>query len=109
MRMICLTAIAVLSVTGAARAGQVPREDIRNTYTPDTNTHFQMPEYKTLAQWEARKQHLRNQILSAAGLMPMPGKTSLNPQIFGRLDRDGYTIEKVYLETLPGYYLGGNL
>jgi dienelactone hydrolase len=107
MRIIGLITVAGLSL--AAAAGQVPREDIRNTYTPSTNTHFQMPEYKTLAQWEARKQHLRNQILSAAGLMPMPQKTPLNAQIFGRLDRDGYSIEKVYLETLPGYYLGGNL
>ncbi len=52
---------------------------------------------------------LRRQILFAAGLSPMPEKTPLNPHIFGRLERDGYTIEKVYLETLPGFYLGGNL
>jgi dienelactone hydrolase len=39
----------------------------------------------------------------------MPEKSPLHPQVFGRLDRDGYSIEKVYLETLPGYYLGGNL
>ena len=99
MRIIGLITVAGLSL--AAAAGQVPREDIRNTYTPSTNTHFQMPEYKTLAQWEARKQHLRKQILSAAGLMPMPQKTPLNPQIFGRMDRNGYSIEKVYSRRCP--------
>ena len=26
-----------------------------------------------------------------------------------KLERDGYTIEKVLMETLPGFYLGGNL
>jgi hypothetical protein len=88
---------------------EVPSQDIRNTYTPNTDTHFTMPEYKTLAQWKARREHLRKQILSAAGLLPMPGKTPLHPQVFGRIVNKDYSIEKVLLETLPGYYLGGNL
>ena len=33
----------------------------------------------------------------------------MNPRVFGKLDRDGYTIEKVVLETLPGFTLAGNL
>ena len=68
-----------------------------------------MPEYKTLAEWQARRAQLREQILAAAGLSPMPEKTPLNAQLFGKLERKGYTIEKVLLETLPGFYLGGNL
>jgi dienelactone hydrolase len=93
----------------AAHAGSVPREDRRNTETPDTKTHFTMPEYKTLAEWKARKARLRKQILSAAGLLPLPEKTPLHPRIFGRIEHHDYAIEKVLLETLPGYYLGGNL
>ena len=68
-----------------------------------------MPAYRTLAEWEARKQKLRSQILFAAGLVPMPEKAPLHPVIFGRIERNGYSVEKVYLETLPGYYLCGNL
>ena len=89
--------------------GAVPDKDVRNTYTPNTDTHFAMPAYRTLAEWEARRLELRKQILSAAGLLPMPEKTPLHPTVFGRIERDGYTIEKVQLETIPGYYLGGNL
>jgi dienelactone hydrolase len=84
-------------------------QDSRNTYIPNTDTHITMPVYKTRAEWEARKVHLRKQILSAAGLLPLPPKTPLNPQIFGRMEREGYAIEKVLIETMPGYYLGGNL
>ncbi|MGH9668028.1 MAG: alpha/beta hydrolase family protein, partial [Bryobacteraceae bacterium] len=90
-------------------AAQIPAQDARNTDIPGTNTHFKMPVYKTRAEWEARKEHLRYQILSAAGLLPMPARAPLHPLIFGRLERNGYTIEKVALETLPGYYLAGNL
>jgi dienelactone hydrolase len=39
----------------------------------------------------------------------MPAKSPLHPQIFGRIENRTYTIEKVLIETLPGYYLGGNL
>ncbi len=100
--------VLFLGLLGAALA-QVPAQDSRNTETPGTNTHFSMPAYRTLPEWEARKQKLRAQILFAAGLTPMPEKNPLKPVIFGRIERDGYTIEKVYLETLPGYYLCGNL
>jgi dienelactone hydrolase len=68
-----------------------------------------MPVYKTRAQWEARAARLRKQILFAAGLEPMPERNALTPQIFGRIDNKDYSIEKVLLQTLPGYYLGGNL
>jgi dienelactone hydrolase len=88
---------------------QVPESDSRLTDLPGTNTHFAMPPYKTLAEWEARRAHLRKQILSAAGLLPLPQKTDLHPQIFGRIENRDYSIEKVLLETMPGYYLGGNL
>jgi dienelactone hydrolase len=68
-----------------------------------------MPVYKTRAEWEARAAKLRKQILFAAGLEPMPARHPLTPEIFGRIENNGYTIEKVLLQTLPGYYLGGNL
>ena len=68
-----------------------------------------MPVYKTRAAWEARAAKLRKQILFAAGLEPMPARHPLTPQIFGRIENKDYSIEKVLLQTMPGYYLGGNL
>jgi dienelactone hydrolase len=99
-------AALLLAVSASA---QIPAQDSRNTYIPNTDTHFTPPTYKTLAEWQARREHLRKQILSAAGLLPMPAKTPLHPQIFGRIENQTYSIEKVLLETMPGYYLGGNL
>ncbi len=98
-----------IAAFSAALLAQAPAQDARNTKVLHTDMHFTMPEYRTLAEWEARKAHLRKQILSAAGLLPMPEKTPLNPQIFGRIENKDYLIEKVLLETMPGYYLGGNL
>jgi dienelactone hydrolase len=83
--------------------------DARNTRVNKLETHQAMPEYKTRAEWEQRKAHLRKQILFAAGLDPMPAHTPLHAQIFDRVEESNCTIEKVLLETLPGVYLGGNL
>jgi dienelactone hydrolase len=97
-------------VIGCALAhAQIPAQDARNVDPPNTNTHFTPKVYKTLAEWETKKAALRKQILSAAGLFPMPPKNDLRPQIFGRIENRDYSIEKVLLETLPGYYVGGNL
>ena len=99
----------------ALALAQVPPQDARNTDIPDTDTHFipkafwRRASHGTLAEWEQRKRFLRGQILAAAGLDPMPEKTPLHAQIFGRLERGDYSVEKVLLETMPGYYLGGNL
>ncbi len=88
---------------------EVPATDSRNTQIPDTNTPFPMPKFGTLAEWEARKKVLRSQILTAAGLDPMPEKSPLNSQVFGKISARDYSIEKVLIQTLPGYWLGGNL
>jgi len=84
-------------------------QDSRNTNTPDTDTRAKLPDFHNLRDWEARKAQLRRQILSAAGLYPMPKTSVPHAEVFGRLQREDYSIEKVLLETLPGYYLGGNL
>ena len=92
-----------------AAQAQIPTQDARNVDLPNTDTHFAPRTYQSLDEWRARREVLRKQILSAAGLMPMLPKCDLHPQIFGRIENKDYSIEKVLLETLPGFYLGGNL
>jgi hypothetical protein len=67
------------------------------------------PNFKDKAAWEMRADALRTQTLVAAGLWPMPEKTPLKAVIHGRIDRDEYTIEKVYFASMPGHYVTGNL
>ena len=93
----------------ACLAAQVPVFDARNGPLPTARTHFQMPFYRTLSEWEARAVNLRKQILSSVGLFPLPERTPLHPKVFHRIMREGYSTEKVLIETLPGFYLGGNL
>src|SRR3989441_1283696 len=39
----------------------------------------------------------------------MPTKTPLNAVIHGKTDRGEYTVEKVYFESAPGFFVTGNL
>jgi len=87
---------------------QVPKTDLRSGDVPNLDTRF-TPKTYTRAEWDQRKEQLKKRILLASGLDPMPKKTPLHAQVFGRIEGNGYTIEKVLLETMPGFFLGGNL
>jgi hypothetical protein len=105
-----VTAVIVsMLCLATAPAAQIPEQDARNIDTRDSGTHYKMPVFASREAWLQRAAFLRNQILASAGLLPMPEKTPIHAEIFGKLERHGYTIEKVLLETYPGFYLGGNL
>jgi dienelactone hydrolase len=59
--------------------------------------------------WETEKEHLRERLLVGLGLWPMPEPALLKPVIHGRIERDDYTIEKVFFASHPGHYVSGNL
>ena len=76
---------------------------------PHKDTQFIPTPYADRADWEGERARLREQVLFAAGLSPMPDKPPLNARIWGRIERDGYSIEKVYFQSLPDFYVGGTL
>jgi hypothetical protein len=59
--------------------------------------------------WETRRAVLKEQLLVSQGLWPLPEKTPLNAVVHGKIERDGYTIEKVFFASHPGHYVTGNL
>lgn len=65
--------------------------------------------YPTLEKWEARKSAVRQNILQKVGLSPLPQKNPLNPIKSNFRKHDGYSVENVALEVLPGVYLCGSL
>ncbi len=87
----------------------LPEADQRYADIRHLDATYEMAEYSSVAEWLAHADYLRQQILWSAGLDPMPERTPLRPQLTGKLERDGYTIENVLIETAPGFFLGGNL
>jgi dienelactone hydrolase len=75
----------------------------------DLDGYFPFDPPATKEQWAARAERVRRQIQVAMGLWPMPTRTPLNAVIHGRIEREDYTVEKVYFESLPGFFVTGNL
>lgn len=88
--------------------GQKPN-DVRLGPVKTLNDYFPFQVPKTKEEWEARRKAVREQVLVAEGLWPMPEKPPLNAVIHGKTEHDGYTIEKVSFVSTPGHYVTGNL
>jgi dienelactone hydrolase len=104
---VCVSLLPALVALAGLDA--IPSNDSRNVEVHSFKTHFQVREYASRREWEARRHELRQQVLSAAGLILMPDKSPLRPRVVRLLDYGDYSMETVLLETLPGYFLGGNL
>src|ERR1044071_6831666 len=75
--------------------------------TLDTPRDF--PTITTRSEWETRARSIREQILVSCGLWPLPKRAPVHPIVFDKVEREDYSIEKVHFETVPGFYLAGNL
>ncbi|TWU17389.1 Acetyl xylan esterase (AXE1) [Novipirellula galeiformis] len=89
-------------------AGALPN-DVRLKDPKDLHGYFPFIVPETKAAWEQRQAELKQRVLVATGLFPMPEKTPLNAVIHGKVQRDGFTVEKVYFESLPGHFVSGLL
>jgi dienelactone hydrolase len=83
--------------------------DYRLGAPKNLNDYFPFSVPKTKEAWEARRTQLREQLLVANGLWPLPEKTPLNATVHGKIDRGEYTVEKVFFASTPGHYVCGNL
>lgn len=113
----CLAAAIVFLVTATILAAEVPRvnpigerpNDRRLGPPINLNGYFPFHPCTSPEAWAERSERLRRQLLVATGLWPEPTKTPANAVIHGSVDRNGYTVEKVYFESFPGHFVTGNL
>ncbi len=76
----------------------------------DYNGYFPWTPPETKAAWETRRVELLRQLQLAVGLYPMPDRsTPPKATVHGPVDRPEYTVERIAVETLPGFYLTGSL
>ncbi len=65
--------------------------------------------YSNLKEWKVRANNIRQGILCGAELLPFPKKCPLKPIIHSKRKYNGYTVENVAFESLPGFFVTGNL
>jgi len=62
---------------------------------------------KTKEDWLIRQREIKEKLLRLVG--PFPDKTPLNPRITEVMKKEGYRIEKIIFESMPGFYVTGCL
>lgn len=65
--------------------------------------------YPNAAAFNKRKEELRECILEALGIKKTAKRTPLNPIIRSKVVMDGYSVENVAFESIPGYFVAGTL
>src|SRR5258706_4312265 len=101
--------LALPLISACAASEKLPDKDERSglPWTLDTLRTF--PEISSRSEWESRAKEIRQQVLVSCGLWPLPKKAPIKSEIFDRVERDGYSVEKVYFQSYPGFYVAGNL
>jgi dienelactone hydrolase len=123
---VCMTGLASIAVWGAgsgptkiALPPNLPPAPTTgpalcqgNYLTPEQGksvVEFTASQCPTREAWQARAEHNRKSIQQGAGLSPLPRRNPLNPIIRDKRTLDGYTVENVAFESIPGFYATGNL
>ena len=106
-----LAAIIIVAVHAQTTAAQpsAARPPAAQTTYRTLDDRFPPPHFSSAQEWNARRAYLREHVLASAGLLPMPEKTPLHPEVFGEIRKSDYSVSKVYFESLPGFFVTGNL
>ena len=121
LTMFCAVSLFALSFAGRAATADEDRllltypnweariVDERVDESRHTDTVFTFPQYRSREEWLRRAAYLRRHVLVSCGLWPLSARTPLKFHIADRHEDDGYSIEKVWFESMPGVYVTGNL
>lgn len=104
VRLVLVTVVAQLATACPLRAADVRRGPL---HTLDGSFPFEPP--ADAVAWPARREAVRRRMLVALGLWPTPTRTPLRPAIHGTIDRGDHTVARVAFESLPGFFVTGNL
>lgn len=68
-----------------------------------------LADVQTLADWQARREIYRQQLLEMLGLAPLPPRGDLKATLTGKVETEKFTVEKIHFQSLPGLYVTANL
>jgi len=115
VRLLALAVILMVPAMNMGAEEKQKKEDLlcRGYYQSEEAAKEQLERikqtYSNLEEWKQRAAMIREGILRGAELLPPPEKCELNPIFRGRREYDGYTVENVAFESLPGFFVAGNL
>jgi cephalosporin-C deacetylase-like acetyl esterase len=109
----CALTLLVACCSSAVAADDDAREQLIRRLNTLANTKLEerarsIARIQTRADAERRQEQVRAKILGMIGGLPET-RAPLNAKTGGRLERDGFRIEKVVFESLPAFYVTANV
>lgn len=103
---------AIFAQTPALKAGGDYAREFQTWLTKEAEKHWDRRDREIAsldrAGLEARQQYVRKTMLELVGGFPA-AKTPLNAKVTGSFQREGYRVENVIFESLPGFRVTANL
>lgn len=87
----------------------IPLSDRRLSEVKHTETEIPLKYFNTLGDWEEYCRQIRKQMMFSIGLLPDIERGPLNEKVFDVLDFGEFKVAKVIFESMPGFYVTGNL
>jgi uncharacterized protein len=106
---------AVLFITGCDETendDHDPALSVGHYFTEEEGAEFMervREKYPSRTDWEDRGEQIKNLILNGTGLEEFPEKHELNPVIGDIRTFDGYNVQNVAFESLPGVFVTGSV
>src|SRR5262249_25482178 len=111
LAIVCLAAIAAAEGRPAThssppdtRRGEGMISDYLRTETAALASRC-LADVHSLADWTARREQYRQQLLEMLGLSPLPDRTDLHAIVTGRVVQPEFAVEKVQFQSRPGLYV----
>ena len=119
-RMVCMRSLVFLLLASSLQAAPYPEK------TPDTPGNQILQSYwerqvreieekgglkdiQTAEDWKTKAPQYRQQLAEMLGLHPFPKRTPLMATKTGDLTGDGWRVEKMHYQAVPGLYVTANL
>lgn len=99
----------VLAEDKKPAAAKPALDDVRFQPLKDLNGYFPFTVPTDKDAWAKRAEFVKRQVAVSQGVWPLPEKTPLNAVVHSPVERDGYTVWRVFFESVPGHYVCGSL
>ena len=101
--------IAASSVAGVCQSGDLRQGNFYTEEQGKANLEAYARTWSDKASWEARAATILENIRQGAHLEELPARCPLNPIRNAKKEFGAFTVENVAFESLPGFYVTGNL
>ena len=105
-------ATLIIGSTEVDRPRRAVEQDVSGKPTSSFRTlddRYAPPHFTSARAVDQRAAYVREHVLASAGLLPCPDRAPLKPVVFDEIVHEDYAVAKVYFESLPGFFVTGNL